>query len=94
MPSGFKIDIVLVKNSEFHQCEFNRKIKSEFLPGFNFYVATAEDIIIKKLDYFREGGSSKHLEDIRAMLTTTPVDKSYLEKWIAELGLSKEWQKI
>ncbi len=36
-------------------------------------------IDIKKLDYFREGGSEKHLLDIRGILANTDIDQKYLE---------------
>ncbi len=92
--SGIKIDIILLKNTEFYQSEFLRRKKIEFMPDFTFYVASPEDIIIKKLDYFREGGSEKHIEDIRSMLAMTKIDKVYVEKWIAKLGLQEQWGRI
>jgi hypothetical protein len=92
--SGIKIDVILVKNTDFYQSDFSRRREIEFLPGFVFYVASPEDIIIKKLDYYREGGSEKHLEDIRAMLAVTPTDQNYLQNWICQLSLESAWAKI
>ncbi len=92
--SGVKIDIVPLKRTEFAASEFSRRRKVEVLPGLDVYIASAEDIILKKLDYYREGGSDKHLTDIRGILAETEVDRAYLQTWVAKLGLSNEWTKI
>lgn len=47
-----------------------------------------------KIDFFRRGGSEKHLHDIRGMLAETPVDEAYIHSWIEKLGLAKEWGKV
>lgn len=92
--SGIKIDIVLRKKTPFSESEFRRKKEIEIIPELKVFVATAEDVIIKKLDYYREGGSEKHLNDIREMMASTSVDMSYLTTWIDQLGLKNDWEKI
>ena len=51
-------------------------------------------MILKKLEYFREGRSEKHLTDIRGMLAVSgdEIDSSFLDAQIANLGLAAEWQ--
>ena len=92
--SGIKIDIVLYKDTEYHRSEFSRRARVEILPQFHVYIAAPENIIIKKLDYYREGGSEKHLTDIREILAGSKVDDEYLQSWIAKLGLKADWGKI
>ena len=92
--SGVKIDIVALKKTEFAEMEFSRRRKTEILPGLEVYIASAEDVILKKLDYYREGGSEKHLTDIRAILAETEVDHGYIQSWIHKLGLRAEWAKV
>jgi len=92
--SGIKIDIVLYKDTEYHQSEFSRRAKVEILPQFEVYVAAPENIILKKLDYYREGGAEKHLTDIREILAGSKVDDEYLQLWVEKLGLKTEWGKI
>jgi len=55
-----------------------------------------EYVILRKLEYFREGKSEKHVRDIRGMLEVSPaaVDHAFLEQWIARLGLAAEWRRI
>ena len=59
-------------------------------------VAPIEYVILRKLEYFREGKSEKHVRDIRGMLEVSPtqIDRPFLEQWIARLGLAAEWDRI
>lgn len=92
--SGIKIDMVLYKSTEYHQSEFSRRSEVEILPQFKVYIAAPENIILKKLDYYREGGTEKHLTDIREILAGSEVDDKYLQTWIEKLGLKTEWSKV
>ena len=58
--------------------------------------SSPEDAIIKKMEYFREGGSEKHLRDITGVLKTSreEIDRAYVERWAATLNLSDLWQSI
>jgi len=60
---------------------------------FSGNVAAPEDIILGKLIYYRKGRSEKHLRDIRGIMVTSDeiIDRTYLEKWVAELGVSDAW---
>jgi hypothetical protein len=58
------------------------------------WLAAVEDVILKKLDSFREGGSEKHARDVRGMLAQTPVDQAYVDEWVRTLGLQEAWQHV
>lgn len=92
--SGLKIDVILRKQSPHSIEEFQRRRKLSFATGFDAFVASPEDVIVKKLEYYREGGSEKHLTDIRGVLAQTEVDHDYLERWIKTLGLKSEWSQV
>ncbi len=92
--SGLKIDVIIRKQSPHAIEEFNRRKKISFWKGFEAYIASPEDVIIKKLDYYREGGSEKHITDIRGILASSELDRAYLENWISNLGLLEQWKKI
>jgi hypothetical protein len=56
-------------------------------------IAPPEYVILRKLEYFRDGGSTKHITDIRAMreqLSDT-LRRTQLRAWIEERGLQDEW---
>ena len=91
--SGLKIDIMVRKNSDHSIEEFKRRKKVPFWSNFEASIAAPEDIIIKKLAFYREGKSAKHLTDIRGILAQTPIDSQYLEDWIQKLGLGSEWKE-
>ncbi len=59
-------------------------------------LAPPEYVIVRKLEYYREGGSEKHLRDIRAMLAISGdlLDRPALLDWIARLGLETEWRRV
>ena len=55
---------------------------------------TAEDIIISKLEWAKLSESQRQIADVATVLRTrkTALDCAYLEKWIANLGLQKDWR--
>jgi len=59
-------------------------------------IASPEDVIIKKLAFFQEGGSEKHLSDIRGVLVVMgeQLDRGYIEKWVSRRGLTREWLTV
>jgi hypothetical protein len=56
----------------------------------------ASTVIVRKLEYYREGGSDKHLRDIRSMLNTSPdaIQSAELEQQIAARGLQEAWRQV
>jgi hypothetical protein len=59
-------------------------------------IAPPEYVIVRKLEYFREGHSEKHLRDIRAMLAVSgeQLDRATLNEWIQRQGLESEWRQV
>jgi hypothetical protein len=55
--------------------------------------ASPEDVILKKMEYFKAGGSDKHLRDIVGILkvSTEQMDRSYITLWAERLGLADIW---
>jgi len=53
-----------------------------------------EYVILRKLEYYREGESEKHLRDISSILvfSSEEIDLEILDAWIKERSLSNEWQ--
>ncbi|GDY23206.1 hypothetical protein LBMAG56_45530 [Verrucomicrobiota bacterium] len=53
------------------------------------------ELFVRKLEYFREGGSEKHLRDIRAMLhfSGDQLDRAALHEWVIRRGVTTEWQR-
>ena len=51
---------------------------------------------MKKLEYYREGGSEKHLRDIAGVLKVqgAGVDRRYIAEWAETLGVRDLWELV
>ena len=94
--SGLKIDIILTKTTPFSQTEFARRNRSAVFSDQDAFFTSPEDVIIKKMEYYKEGGSEKHLRDIAGILKISgeAVDKNYIANWSRQLGLTEIWDAI
>lgn len=62
--------------------------------GERFWVAPPEYVILRKLEYYREGSSAKHLRDISGMLAVSAgeIDLDFLEEQVRQRHLDARWQ--
>jgi hypothetical protein len=92
--SGFKADVYLHGNDPLHVWGLARARREKMGTDY-LTVAPPEYVIIRKLEYFEEGGSEKHLRDIRSILETqtATIEMADLQNLIEERGLSDAWQK-
>jgi hypothetical protein len=92
--SGFKIDVILLGDSVFDRGRFGRRVRRPTGLGFDAWFASAEDVIVKKLQYFNEGGSDKHIRDIVGILKVQgpALDRDYVAGWAARLNLTSIWE--
>jgi hypothetical protein len=92
--SGQKFDIFPAVQP-FHASELERaaKIVFEFSDQrLTLPVATAEDIILAKLQWYAAGGevSERQWTDITGVLATSPkIGIAYLRRWATELGVER-----
>jgi len=86
--TGFKIDIILRKHRSFSVEEFKRRCRMNFL-GHPRWFSTPEDTILAKLEWSKMGQSERQFEDALqiARVQGETLDRSYLKKWAAELGV-------
>lgn len=91
--SIYKADIYIATANEFQRWAFNNR-RALQTGGQRVWLAPPEYVIVHKLEFFREGGSEKHLRDIRGMLAVTDVDEPVLEKEIAARGLDEAWRAV
>jgi len=64
--------------------------------GETIMLAPPEYVIVRKLEYYREGRAEKHLRDIRAMLAVSgdQLNQTDLSGWIQRRGLESEWRLV
>jgi hypothetical protein len=91
--TGFKADVYIAFD-ELHRWGLAHR-RSITLDTLQMSVAPIEYVIVRKLEYFREGGSQKHLRDIRSMLAVSEtIDRDALERFVATRGLASEWAVV
>jgi len=94
--TGFKIDIYPAGNGDLTGWGFENMKRVELIAGEEVWVAPPEYVILKKLVFYKEGGSQKHIEDIKGMLEVSgdQISSSLIEKWVRKLCLSDEWALV
>jgi hypothetical protein len=94
LDSGWKIDLIMRKSRSFSQEEFRRRQKVS-VQGIPLFTATAEVVVIAKLEWAKLAESRRQIEDVVAILRirSPSLDRDYLEKWISALDLEKEWHE-
>ena len=63
---------------------------------FLLFTAPLDKAGITCQKYFREGGSEKHVHDIRGMLAASgdALDGEALNVWVQRLALDKVWEDV
>ena len=92
--NAWKVDLIVRKAREFSVSEFNRREPAE-MDGLNFVIASAEDVLIAKLEWFKMGESERQLNDAAGIIRIQGerLDVAYIEHWIEALGLQEQWLK-
>ncbi|MDD5132808.1 MAG: hypothetical protein PHH44_09140 [bacterium] len=94
--SGLKVDVIIRHDTPFDKSRFQRVRRLKPAESFQANFAAPEDVIIKKMEYYKAGGSEKHLRDITAILKITGenIDREYISQWADSLGLTKIWVAV
>ncbi len=93
--TGFKADMYIAGDDPLHQWALSNH-RTVALGETTLKVAPPEYVIIRKLEYFREGQSTKHLQDIRGVLRHLGdgLDRAELTSRIARRGLEPQWRAV
>jgi len=92
--TGFKADVYLAGEDNLHHWAMNNRKQVNY-EGQRVWLAPVEYVIVRKLEYYREGESEKHLQDISGilMLSSNQIDFEILLDKIHEYSLEREWEK-
>lgn len=69
--SGMKVDF-FVAGDAVEESQIRRRLRRALLPGVEAWCSPPEELIVKKLSYYEQGASDKHLRDIASMLRISP----------------------
>jgi hypothetical protein len=93
--TGFKADVYIMGEDRLHHWGMSGRRQFEIKDQLIWF-APPEYVILRKLEFFREGGSEKHLNDIAGMieLSSDQINFEELHNRIEEGALEKEWQRV
>jgi hypothetical protein len=93
--TGWKVDFIIAEDSPYGRSALNRRMLIE-IAGASVYVASPEDVLIAKLKWAKLGESERQLQDAAGIVTTQAekLDVAYIEHWVAELHLTKQWEAV
>jgi hypothetical protein len=95
LETGYKADCYIVGHDPLHIWALKNRRALEF-HSETIWIAPPEYVILRKLQYYREGGSEKHLNDIRNMIQISGknIDFNLLKEKINQLKLEDQWKLI
>jgi hypothetical protein len=95
LDTSLKADIYVAGTDPLHAWGMERRARHD-VGSVPLWVAPLEYVLLRKLEWHRDGGGARHLDDIRAMLRVSGelVDRAALESWIARLDLRVEWDSV
>ncbi len=90
----WKIDFIMRKDRPFSMAEFARRRLTSIL-GVPVYAATAEDMLVAKLEWAKIGESERQLRDASGIIAIQGenLDLPYVERWVSALSLENEWER-
>jgi hypothetical protein len=92
--SGYKADIYLAGADPLHAWALALRRKMRWSEDLEISVAPPEYVVLRKLEFYREGHSAKHPADIRAIREITGLDESLMAPWLERAGLESLWQDL
>ena len=93
LATGWKMDLIIRKSRPFSRVEFDRRAAVD-LQGLRLFIATAEDVLLAKLEWAKLGHSQRQIEDAAGIIRIRPdeLDREYIENWVRQLNLEQEWK--
>jgi len=92
--SGYKADVYLTGSDPLHAWALPLRRRLSWVGDLIMTVAPPEYVVLRKLEFFREGGSAKHPVDIRSIREVTGVDEAMMAPWLERMGLEALWRDI
>jgi|HubBroStandDraft_6_1064221.scaffolds.fasta_scaffold45605_3 hypothetical protein len=100
LATASKIDIFPMQQNEFHRSEMSRSSGEAWVnPGegtIQLPVASAEDTILSKLIWYKQGGevSDRQWSDLLGVATGTGRDWEYMRAWAPRLGVAELLERL
>ena len=94
LESAYKVDLIVRKDSEYRQVEFQRR-RRRSLGGVEVWLVAPEDLLLSKLVWARESGSELQMRDAATLVASVPdLDWRYISGWASTLGVARELEAV
>ena len=93
--TAFKIELFLLSSDAHDQARFQRRQQVEF-EGRLATLPTAEDVVVTKLRWSRQGRRAKDVEDVRKILSlrASKLDLPYIRQWADQHGTRELFERL
>jgi hypothetical protein len=93
-PDVTKVDFIIRKDRPFSIEEFARREPADLL-GTSGFVATAEDLVVAKLEWAAASDSDRQRRDVLGIVrVAVDLDEAYIDRWAAALEVGEAWRAI
>jgi hypothetical protein len=94
LESGLRADCYLAGEDELSRWGLDHR-RVESVAGEPISIAPPEYVIVRKLEYRRQGAGEHHVDDVARMLRVSRalIDQATLDGWIARVGVAREWKE-
>ena len=91
-----KVDFIIAGGSLHDRDALRRARRIRAAIDYDVAYAAPEDLLLKKLVFYKESGSEKHLRDCVGIVkkSGSSLDMAYLEKWTDWLDVFKPWREV
>ena len=95
VPTSLRADIYLAGEDPLHEWALEHR-RSERIGNDSIWLAPIEYVIIRKLEFFAQSGSDRHLRDVAAMhrISGDEIDRAFLGPALAERRLTDLWTRV
>ncbi len=100
-PTAVKVDIFVAGSDAFDGARLRRKMPVTFSSGTDLatlFVDTAENTILRKLEWYRRGGemSERQWRDVIGIVNaqSSRLDHAYMRDWADELGVADLLERV
>jgi hypothetical protein len=93
--TALKIDVIVPKEPNWPD-QFARRVQMHTDADRLVWFIAPEDLILRKLHFYREGESDKHLRDIASIIKIrgNRLDFAYVSEWAERLELQDIWEEV
>jgi hypothetical protein len=94
--SAFLIELFLLSNDPHDQARFNRRVTGHLEDGTKVFLPTAEDVVITKLRWSKQGRRQKDVNDVFEVVAVQfqKLDLAYIRHWCDLHGTRDLFEKI